>query len=269
MGEGRYRGCAERRSHWRLWDPVVRARVQQQPGLRDSSGRRLRDDLRAARLRCTVVSFDWPSGDVGAFYLEDLKDAHDSAHQLLAEGIVLLARLQRPDCTINVHILAHSMGAYVTRQAFTWADDIDELTGKSWHVSQIMIIAGDISAHSMAPGDHRSSTMFRVSNRITSYSNRHDGVLGLSNVKRAGVAPRVGRVGLPDEALARAVNVDCIDYWETIPREQEVFGLREHSWHIGDPTFTRDMIDTMRGIDREAMTTRQMHEHNRFVLVRP
>lgn len=231
--------------------------------------RQLRADLQAAGFPGIVVSFDWPSGSIGAFYLEDLKDAHDGAHQLVKDGIMLLAEYQQPDCTVNVHLLAHSMGAYVTRQAFTYADDIDELIGRSWHVSQIMLIAPDISARSMRAGDPRSDTMYRVCNRLTVYASRHDEALGLSNVKRAGVAPRLGRVGLPEEAPSQAVNVDCSVYWESIPATQTVIGSRSHSWHIGDPTFTRDMIDTMLGVDRELMVTRDHLTQNRYALARP
>jgi hypothetical protein len=78
----------------------------------------------------------------------------------------------------------------------------------------------------------------------------------VSNVKRAGVAPRAGRIGLPADSPAHAIDVDCTDYYSTIPRAQPAIGSREHSWHIGDPIFTRDMIDTMYGIDREVLDTR-------------
>jgi hypothetical protein len=40
-------------------------------------------------------------------------------------------------------------------------------------------------------------------------STRLRPVLKLSNVKRIGVAPRAGRVGLPESAPAKAVGVDC------------------------------------------------------------
>jgi len=175
--------------------------------------RRLRDDLRAAEFKGIVVSFDWPSGDIGAFYLEDLVDANKSAFQLVSDGIMLLAKYQEPTCEINIHLLAHSMGAYVTREAFKAADDADDLAGRTWHVSQIMLIAGDISARSLRESDQRSEGLFRSCTRLTNYSSRHDGVLGLSNFKRAGVAPRAGRVGLPDDAPSQSVNVDCSDYF--------------------------------------------------------
>ncbi len=232
--------------------------------------RRLRLDLRAAAFKGIVVSFDWPSGDIGAFYLEDLVDANKSAFQLVRDGIMLLAKYQEPDCLVNIHILAHSMGAYVTREAFTAADDADDLAGSAWHVSQIMLIAGDISARSLKAGDHRSDGLYRNCTRLTNYSSRHDGVLNLSNFKRAGVASRAGRNGLPDEAPDQAVNVDCSQHYASIPDDQPVIGSREHSWHIGDPVFTQDMIDTMNGVDRASGSTREpAGAPNRFTLVRP
>jgi hypothetical protein len=111
--------------------------------------------------------------------------------------------------------------------------------------------------------------VYRNCARLTCYSNRHDTVLGLSTFKRAGVKPRAGRVGLPDDAPSKAVNVDCSDYWRTIPANQAVIGTRDHSWHIGDPVFTRDMIDTMNGVDRAVMATRESLETNRFKLLDP
>lgn len=233
--------------------------------------RQLRSDLSSAAFRGVVVSFDWPSADKDLFYLEDLVDANKSAIQLVADGIMLLAAKQVPDCKVNIHILGHSMGAYVTREAFTAADDADELAGKTWYTSQVLLIAGDVSSASLGADEHRSSGLYRNCTRLTCYSSRHDKVLALSNIKRAGIKPRAGRVGLPDNAPSKAVNVDCSDYWTTIPKSQKVIGSREHSWHIGDPTFTRDMIDTLNGVDREVTGTRTPvgTGTNRFQLKRP
>jgi esterase/lipase superfamily enzyme len=231
--------------------------------------RQLQRDVRGLGFTGVVVSFDWPSGDQGAFYLEDLVDANNSAYQLVADGIMLLADLQGPECRVNIHILAHSMGAYVVREAFTAADDADDLTGKTWRTSQVMLIAADISSGSLSEGDHRTTGLYRNCTRLTCYSSRHDSVLGLSNVKRAGIRPRAGRVGLPDDAPSHAVNVDCSDYFLTIPATQPTIGNRQHSWHIGDPVFTRDIVDTMHGVAREEMPTRDPVSDNRFTLRRP
>ncbi len=231
--------------------------------------RRLRDDLAAGGFQGVVISFDWPSDDKGLFYLEDLADANESAIQLVADGIALLAEYQVPECKVNIHLLAHSMGAYVTREAFTAADDADDLTGKTWYTSQVLLIAADISSGSLSEGEHRTSGLYRNCTRLTCYSNRHDDVLALSSAKRAGLRPRAGRVGLPDNAPQKAVNVDCGDYWTTIPASQKAIGNREHSWHIGDPVFTKDMVDTLNGVDRQVMVTREMLATNRFRLIRP
>lgn len=200
---------------------------------------------------------------------DDLADANRSAIQLVADGIMLLASLQEPECTVHIHLLAHSMGAYVTREGFTAADDADDLTGQTWRMSQVMLIAPDISARSLRAEDPRTNGLYRNCGRLTCYSSRHDGVLGLSNLKRAGVAPRAGRVGLPDSAPSHAINVDCGGYYETIPKNQPMIGKREHSWHLGDPVFTRDMIDTMLGIDRDVRPTRDPLGPNRYALRRP
>jgi len=231
--------------------------------------RRLRDDLAAANFPGIVVSFDWPAGDTGAFYLEDLADANRSALQLVSDGIMLLASLQQPGCTVHIHLLAHSMGAYVTREAFTAADDADELTGQTWRLSQAMLVGADISARSLRSEDPRSNGLYRNCTRLTCYSSRHDGVLNLSNAKRAGIAPRAGRVGLPESSPSHAVNVDCTGYYETIPAGQPMIGSREHSWYIGDPVFTREMIDNMLGVDRDVRPTRSHLSQNRYGLARP
>src|SRR4051794_26813419 len=47
-------------------------------------------------------------------------------------------------------------------------------------------------------------------------SNPFDEVLQLSNVKRAGFASRVSRVGLPSDAPAKSVNVDCGEYYQSM-----------------------------------------------------
>jgi esterase/lipase superfamily enzyme len=230
--------------------------------------RKLKSSLREIGYQGTVVSFDWPSGDSGVAYLEDRHDAKKTAMQLVTDGIFLLADLQQPDCRINIHLLAHSMGALVVREAFEDADD-SHASATNWIVSQILFIGGDVSSGSLSADDSDSESLYRHGVRLTNYSNRHDGALALSNVKRVGIAPRVGRHGLPDDAPFKAINVDCSDYWETIPSTQPVIGSREHSWHIGDPVFTRDMLYTIEGLERNVIPTRRLLPNGKLVLVHP
>lgn len=218
--------------------------------------RRLRGDLEALGYKGAVVSFDWPSADSTVNYIEDRVDAKRSALQLVTDGVFLFQEHQQPDCRINVHILAHSMGALVAREAFDDADDRRDLAASGWMISQMMFIAADVSIGSMSASSSSSDSLYRHCIRLTNYSNRHDSVLGLSNVKRAGVAPRAGRHGLPEDAPPKGVNVDCSDYWTAIPTDRATIGNRAHSWHIGDPVFTRDCWDTMLGTENQSYGTR-------------
>jgi hypothetical protein len=82
-------------------------------------------------------------------------------------------------------------------------------------------------------------------------------VLKLSNIKRVGVAPRVGRVGLPDSAPDKAVNVNCGGHYETLQRDPDVSHW-DHAWYFSDPVFAEDLVHTLQGdIDRHYIPTRK------------
>ncbi len=86
--------------------------------------------------------------------------------------------------------------------------------------------------------DAKSDSIYWHCVRLTNCSNPYDSVLKLSTIKRIGVSPRAGRVGLPDNIPTQAVNVDCGSYFKTIIKsEAEYDGAFSHSWHIGDDLF--------------------------------
>ena len=165
-------------------------------------------------------------------------------------------------------MIAHSTGAYVIREAFDDADDRPKIAAYNWTVSQIAFLSADVSSRSMCEFDSKSSSIYRHCVRLTNYSSRFDKVLKLSNVKRVGVAPRVGRIGLPDDASDKAVNIDCSDYFKTLKKDKAEFnGTWEHSWHIGDPLFAKDLYLTLQGdIDRFAIPTRERDPNDGLVL---
>lgn len=224
----------------------------------------LEDDLKAIGYKGSVVSFDWPSASMALNYLEDRHDAKTTAMQLVTGGIAVLSKEQTPDCSINIHLLGHSTGAYVVREAFDDADD-SRLDNSGWAVSQAVFIGGDVSAGSMSADRDSTASLYRHVTRLTNYSSKYDAVLKLSNTKRLGTAPRVGRNGLPDDAPLHAVNVDCTRYFEKLRSDpafkaQEQVGEHgsfEHSWYIGNRTFTADLFEVLKGdLDREVIPTR-------------
>lgn len=219
--------------------------------------RQIKASLKKEGFKGEVVSFDWPSADRTLNYLEDRSDAKQTAIKLVDDCIKAFAMMQEDQCQINVHLLAHSTGAYVVREAFDDADDRPNIAASNWTVSQIMFIGADVSSKSMSLDNAKSSSIYRHCIRLTNYSNPFDAALKLSNVKRVGVAPRVGRIGLPSDTPENAVNVNCGNYYDENESVIEAIGTKSHSWYIGNAQFTKDMFITIAGdIDRHSIPTR-------------
>lgn len=215
-----------------------------------------------------VISFDWPCGNQAIAYLSDRHFAKMTAMELVDGGIMLLANQQDIGCNINIHLLAHSTGAYVVREAFEDADDANKLPISDWMVSQLMFISGDISSSSMSPQCKECTSLYYHCIRFTNYYNPYDAALALSNAKRVGFENRVGRVGMPMDAPAKCVDVDCGPYYKTICDGKPLF--YSHSWYFTDPTFMNDLYHTIQGnTDRNYMATRKLDANNELLLIKP
>jgi len=219
--------------------------------------RKIRTGLEAQGFKGVVVSFDWPSDGSVLGYCADIRDARLSADKLFKHGITQFSALQRPDCEHNIHILAHSMGSLVVREAFDYADDDHKTAQRSWSVSQVALVAADISSKSMRSGSSKSSSLLRHCARLTNYCSPFDDVLSISEVKRIGVSRRLGRVGLPSDHSEKAVNLYCGSYYRD---HQSDFGEGvgiSHRWYFDSPRFYEDLFHTFMGkLDREVIPTR-------------
>lgn len=140
----------------------------------------------------------------------------------------------------------------------------------------MVFAAGDVSSTSMSTDDSSAESVYRHCVRLTNYSNRHDEALDLSNVKRLGTAPRVGRIGLPGNAPQSAVNVDCTAHYEELTQEGSAIagtdspngfvGMQSHSWYFGNLTFTKDLFSVVIGTDRTVIPTRDLGEDGGLIL---
>ncbi|MEO6833254.1 MAG: alpha/beta hydrolase, partial [Chitinophagaceae bacterium] len=184
----------------------------------------------------------------------------DTASELVDGGIALLAKQQSQDCRINVHLLAHSTGAFVVREAFSYADDANKIHSTAWMVSQLCFISGDVSSSSMADDSAVGASIYEHCIRFTNYHNPYDVALALSNVKRAGFGNRVGRIGLPALVPPSAVDVDCGSYFKSIcDRSKDPF--YSHSWYFTDDLFMYDLFHTIGGLtDRAYMDSRTVKD---------
>jgi pimeloyl-ACP methyl ester carboxylesterase len=226
--------------------------------------RTLQRTLAAQGWRGLVVAFDWPSDNSTLNYLEDRRDASQVAHALVDDALQLLIDAQYPaepavpPCRINVHLLGHSTGAYVIMEAFANAAKRGEFFRRHWRIGQVAFIAGDVASSSLGAGSDWAQPMYERIFRLTNYSNGFDRVLAASSMKRLGTSPRAGRVGVPQDAPRKLVNVDCSAYFaRKSPATSEFTGTFNHSWHIGDPVFALDLALTLEGaIDRNVIPTR-------------
>lgn len=220
--------------------------------------RSIRAGLAKAGYKGEVLSFDWPAKGNAANYLEDRSDARRVALQLVDDCITTFAAFVKKGCNVNLHLLAHSTGGFIIREAFDDADDRDGIARTNWSVSQICFVAADVATKDMTDTSSTSSSLYRHCVRLTNYHNPYDSVLKLSNVKRIGVAPRAGRVGLPVGAPSKAVGVDCGSrYLKTHPGSKPVVDAVSHSWYFDDQIFMKDLTYTLAGdMDRNVVPTR-------------
>ncbi len=216
-----------------------------------------------------VISFDWPCGNNALMYLPDRHQAKLTAIELVKGGIVLLSQRQNNKCEINVHLLAHSTGAFVVREAFDDAIHTKAVIDH-WMVTQMMFIEGDISSSSLnVPGD--CNAIYDHVIRLTNYFNPYDCVLAMSNLKRVGTENRVGRVGLPPNAPGKYVDVNCGEYYQSI-KNNSTDPFYSHSFYFDSNSngmFMKDLLGTINGdTDRNYMPTRDNRNGDLFLNTR-
>ena len=212
--------------------------------------------------RAVFVSYSWPSKGTLLNYLEDDSDARATAIQLVCSGLALFAGLTEPDCRVRVHVMAHSMGTMVVREAFRAAKGCKATREAAWGISQLILFAADISKSSLK--GRSAKAMFAHSQRITNYFNVHDAVLATSNVKRFASSPRLGRHGAPKSVLDKVVDVDMSDHWLEVAKDNDVGTIGDiplsHSFYREDKVFAQDVADTIKGdLDRRKIPTRKKH----------
>ncbi len=230
-------------------------------------------ELSARGCRCMVIGFDWPTAGNAAMYLYDRFQAQDAASVLVKGGIIPFAAYSVQGCPINVHVMAHSMGGFVVREAFRSVDKgrMAELPN-DWRIGQMVLFAADISSECFEPDSPDMVPVFKHCGRLTNYFSGHDEALAVSNVKNIDINSRVGRVGMPVDTPAheKALDVDCGPRYTAVPDRKftVIDGMISHSWYLEDPVWYDDLAFTLKGqIDRDSIPTRSKVGKNDFVLL--
>lgn len=232
-------------------------------------------ELRLRGLQCMVIGFDWPTGGKIMFYEYDRLQALEAATMLVKDGIIPFYRFTSQECRINIHVIAHSMGAFVVREAFRAIDKARDTNRViDWRIGQLVLFAADISSDCFEQDHADMVSVFNHCGRLTNYFSGYDKALAVANIKNLDISSRAGRVGMPDNMPAheKAVDVDCSQRYLAVPEtERENFrhidGMVSHSWYLEDPIWYDDLAYTLKGqIDRNLIPTRSIVSDNYFKL---
>lgn len=229
-------------------------------------------ELRDRGFACMVIGFDWPTSGSAVLYLRDRQNAQASAAQLVDGGIIPFTKFNIKDCPIKIHLMAHSMGAFVVREAFRSVDKVrDANLSNDWRLGQVVFFAADVSSESFDAGNTDMVSVFEHCGRLTNYFSGFDEALAVSNAKNIDISSRVGRVGMPTDnpGHEKAVDVDCGPRYHFVPERKfkTIDGMTSHSWYLEDSIWYDDLAFTLKGqLDRNLIPTRKRVAENDFEL---
>lgn len=229
-------------------------------------------EMRQRGFNCLVVGFDWPTSGSAALYLRDRTLAQGAASQLVDGAIIPFTKYNLKDCPVKIHLMAHSMGGFVVREAFRTVDKTrDANLSNDWRLGQVVFFAADVSSDSFDLDHPDMVPVFNHCGRLTNYFSGYDQALAVSNAKNIDISSRVGRVGMPTDNPGddKALDVDCGPRFAAVPNRQFkiIDGMTSHSWYLEDEIWYDDLAYTLKGeVDRELIPTRTRLEKNDFRL---
>jgi len=207
-----------------------------------------------------VAVFSWPSDGVMVPWLSYASDRRDVRASGVAVGRFLLKlvdflRETAPErCKQQVHLLAHSMGAYVVRCA------LQSLIAESPRslpraFGQILLVAADEDEDAFEH-DHKLRRLPELAQGVHVYFNRQDLLLAVSDETKPGNQRRLGDGGLryPSHLRSGMTQIDCTPV---------VHGLTEHGYHQDCPAVLSDIRAVLMGNDPDSIRDRVCLESGR------
>lgn len=207
----------------------------------------------------TVIAYDWATSSEGGLrglfnrlmglqrmYRKD-KDTANNMDDTLVKDLAFLFKAPG----MKVHIMAHSMGCYLTtigiRHAESWL-------GSTVPFDQIIMGAADVDQVSLVDDDWYGKSLNRRCQRVTHYHSIDDDILDVSGQVMYGGSKRSGRHGLKPNAPDRFVDVSMAQRFNKKHPNQPL--RLSHNWYLSDDVVLRDAAITLSGQDANAMPTR-------------
>ncbi|MEM9319312.1 MAG: alpha/beta fold hydrolase [Pseudomonadota bacterium] len=196
--------------------------------------RKLKTGLRKNNFGVAVVGFSWPNRERARGYWKDRDDVPKFAKSLLHDGIQpIRAMASKP----RVHVLCHSMGAYVFLHALS-------AEGIAQRIDQLAFVASDLDESWMRPGEPAEKVVHNHTKRLTNYYSPTDRVLDLSATWIHG-EPRVGGVGLSRHAKPSQQDVACSNRYQARPVPPKKDRTNSHVWYFDDEKWLRDLAQVL------------------------
>lgn len=165
-----------------------------------------------------LISFDWPAGNP---YKTDRDHALASAPRLLFDCLSTL--LNGGGASGKTHLLAHSMGAYVTENAFQLPSDIK--------INHVLMAAADVDQANYAASSSTLQNFLTHCTDLTTYWSTADAALVES--QHINTYFRLGLRGYPDEnAPALRQGLQCTDYYNIYAKPVDKSDEFSHVWYL-------------------------------------
>lgn len=212
-----------------------------------------------------VALFSWPSDGSMAPWIAYANDRTDAAASgpAVARGILKLADFLRganheEACRQRLHLVAHSMGNYVLRNALKTI--ISETSPRVPRLfDQILLVAADEDDDAFEH-DYKLRLLPKLGKRVHVYFNREDMAMSISDVTK-GNPERLGDNGarVPSKLPVKVTQVDCT---------RVVEGLGEHWYHVDAEAVVRDIIAVLSGVEPEDVAHRVFrNDRNCYVIL--
>lgn len=223
-------------------------------------GALLARDLKVSGAPLDVVVLSWPSdGDAVPFmsYYSDREDARASGPSVARAFLKLQEFLAELDpgeyCLRRLHLLTHSMGAYVLRNGLTAL--IAKDPKKLIRIFDQIILAAPDEDDDAFETDEKMRLLPKLAKQVTVYFNTNDKALGISDTTKSN-PDRLGADGprMVDLIPKKVSLVDC----------RKVAGhaqpLIEHSYYIRSRAMADDIGAVLSGAEPESIGNRQYIE---------
>ncbi len=209
-----------------------------------------------------ILVFSWPSDGSMAPWLAYASDRHDAAASgpALARGLLkltdFLCQSDADKCQQQVHLMAHSMGAYVLRHALQYyrksSPQIRQVLG------EIALLAADEDSNAFEV-KRKLQLLPQMASRVSVYFNRKDQAMAISDLTK-GNPERLGKAGLQLPLLtpAKVCQIDCTPVVEGFPG---------HDYYRSNASVIADLTAIFAEQESEQISKRRYQvEQHRYVI---